>query len=80
MGVCRKSPRTHFGTPVYMGGIHLEGLSILWSILKYLSIVVLFVLIRNTNPRVRIDQAVKFFWGPVTLIALIGFVLAYFGL
>ncbi|MFC1490202.1 respiratory chain complex I subunit 1 family protein [Candidatus Latescibacterota bacterium] len=63
-----------------MGGIHLEGLSILWSILKYVGIVVLIVLIRNTNPRVRVDQAMKFFWGPVTLIALAGFALAYIGL
>ncbi|MFC1539824.1 respiratory chain complex I subunit 1 family protein, partial [Candidatus Latescibacterota bacterium] len=63
-----------------MGGINLEGLSILWSLLKYVGIVVLIVLIRNTNPRVRIDQIVKFFWGPITLLALVGLVLAYFGL
>jgi NADH-quinone oxidoreductase subunit H len=63
-----------------MGGIHLEGLSILWAILKYVGIIVLIVLIRNTNPRVRIDQALRFFWGPVTLLALVGLALAYVGL
>jgi NADH-quinone oxidoreductase subunit H len=29
---------------------------------KYVLIVVLIILIKNTNPRVRIDQAMKFFW------------------
>lgn len=69
-----------FMVALLLGGIHLQGLSILWSILKYVLIVVLIVLIRNTNPRVRIDQAVRFFWGPVTVLALAGLVLAYWGL
>jgi len=69
-----------FMVSLLMGGIHLQGLSILWSLLKYVSIVVLIVLIRNTNPRVRIDQAMKFFWGPVTILAIIGLVLAFLGL
>jgi hypothetical protein len=29
---------------------------------------------------VRIDQAVRFFWGPVTVLAIIGMVLAIVGL
>jgi len=62
-----------------MGGIRLEGLSILWGILKYVVIIVLVVLIRNTNPRIRVDQALKFFWGPVTVLAIVGLVLAYWG-
>ncbi len=69
-----------FMVTLLMGGIRLEGLSILWSVLKYVVIIVLIVLIRNTNPRVRIDQAVKFFWGPMTVLALVGLVLSYFGL
>ena len=68
-----------FMITLLMGGIHLQGISILWSVLKYLSIVVLIVLIRNTNPRVRIDHAVKFFWGPMTILAIIGLVLAFWG-
>ena len=69
-----------FMVALLMGGIHLQGLSILWGILKYIVIVVLIVLIRNTNPRIRIDQAVKFFWGPVTILALAGLVLSFWGL
>lgn len=64
---------------LYFGGVGsgLEGM--LRSILQYLMILVLIVLIKNTNPRVRIDQAMRFFWGPVTLLAASSAVLAYFG-
>jgi NADH-quinone oxidoreductase subunit H len=46
---------------------------------KYVLLLVIIILIRNTNPRVRIDQALKFFWGPVTLLAIIAVVLALLG-
>jgi len=46
------------------------------GILKYVGLVVVVVLIRNTAPRLRIDQAVKFFWGPVTAVALLAAALA----
>jgi len=69
-----------FMVALLLGGIRLQGLLILWSILKYLVIVVLIVLIRNTNPRLRIDQAMKLFWGPVTILAIIGLLLAFWGL
>ena len=68
-----------FMVTLLMGGIHLQGISILWSVLKYVGIIVLIVLIRNTNPRVRIDHAVKFFWGPLTILAVIGLVLGIYG-
>ncbi len=35
---------------------------LVWSICKYVLVLVLLILIKNTNPRVRIDQAMKFFW------------------
>jgi NADH-quinone oxidoreductase subunit H len=58
----------------------LTGWGILYTIVKYVIIVTIIVLIKNTNPRVRIDQAVRFFWGPVTVLAIIGMVLAIVGL
>jgi NADH-quinone oxidoreductase subunit H len=61
------------------GGIQFRGFSILWGIVQYLFIIVLVVLIRNTNPRVRIDQAMKFFWGPMTILAIVGLALAFWG-
>jgi NADH-quinone oxidoreductase subunit H len=51
----------------------------LWFALKYVIILTLIILIKNTNPRIRIDQAVRFFWGPVTVVAAIGFILALLG-
>ncbi|MBT8071953.1 MAG: NADH-quinone oxidoreductase subunit H [Gammaproteobacteria bacterium] len=47
---------------------------LLWFVLVALTIV-----LRNTTPRVRIDQAVRFFWGPVSLVALLAAVLAWLG-
>lgn len=65
---------------LYLGGIDLSsGMGILWVVIKYVIILTLIILIKNTNPRIRIDQAVRFFWGPVTALAAIGFVLALTG-
>jgi len=64
---------------LFMGGVKFVGISILWSILKFVVLLVLIILIRNTNPRVRIDQAVKFFWYPMTFLAVIAVILALLG-
>lgn len=64
---------------VFIGGLRFDGIHLLYGGLKYIGLVVLMTLIRNTNPRVRIDQAVKFFWGPVTIIAIIAIILALLG-
>lgn len=56
-----------------------KDISPLFLVIKYTAILVLIILIKNTNPRLRIDQALRFFWGPVTLLALISVVLALFG-
>ncbi len=64
---------------LYFGGIAFNAEAFIKNILQYLSILVVIVVIKNTNPRVRIDQAVRFFWGPVTILALISAALAYCG-
>lgn len=64
---------------IFMGGWRLEGIHILNGILKYVGLVALITVIRNTNPRVRIDQAVRFFWGPMTAIAIVAVALALLG-
>ena len=46
---------------------------------KVLLVVVIFVLVKNTNPRVRIDQAMRFLWGPATGAAILALVLASLG-
>ena len=45
--------------------------------LKLLLLVTVVVLIRNTAPRLRIDQAMKFLWGPATLGAVLALALAW---
>ncbi|MFN3873167.1 MAG: complex I subunit 1 family protein [Ignavibacterium sp.] len=64
---------------LFWGGFNFNGIEILWSVLKYLLIVVLMIIIKNTNPRVRIDTALNFFWKYATPLTLIAIVLAVFG-
>lgn len=70
-----------FLAAVFCGGIRfdLNGLSWLLGLLKYVGLVVVIVLVRNTAPRVRTDQALKFFWGPATIAALAAVALAFAG-
>jgi formate hydrogenlyase subunit 4 len=46
------------------------------SALKYVGVLVVFILVRNTNPRVRIDQAMRFFLGPMTALAVLALIVA----
>jgi NADH-quinone oxidoreductase subunit H len=46
---------------------------------KYIALLVIIILIKNTNPRLRIDQSLRFFWGPVTILAVIAVVAAILG-
>lgn len=50
------------------------------SILKYVLMLVLIILIENTNPRLKINQAVKFFWFGLFPIGIIGIILGVLGL
>ena len=56
------------------------GIASWFAILKLLLFVVLIILIKNTNPRLRIDQSLKFFWIGLMPLAVLGIVLAFFGL
>lgn len=69
-----------FVMTVFMGGVTLSFPAIIPGILKYVLLLVLIVVIRNTNPRVRIDQAVRFFWGPMTVLGIAAVALAFLGL
>ena len=47
---------------VFIGGLRLDGIHLLYGVLKYIGLV-----------------AVKFFWGPMTIIAIIAIILALLG-
>jgi len=57
-----------------------KDLSLGFLILKYLLLVILIILLKNTNPRLRIEQVLKFFWGPLSFLGIIAIILALLGL
>ena len=72
--------------PVYFATLFLGGLADAgsgWGWLafagKYVAVLVLIVLIRNTNPRLRIDQTVRLFWYGLAPAAALAMVLAALG-
>lgn len=70
-----------FIVSLYLGGTEINSFgNFLVFVIKYLVMVLLITLIRNTNPRLRIDQALKFFWGWFTLLGILGIILTITGL
>ncbi|MCX5709698.1 MAG: NADH-quinone oxidoreductase subunit H [Candidatus Omnitrophica bacterium] len=53
--------------------------SLLFMVLKYIGLLFFIVLVKNTNPRVRIDQALGFFWKVPTFMAVASVILALVG-
>jgi NADH-quinone oxidoreductase subunit H len=64
---------------VFLGGFGTVGWPLVAGIGKYVLVLVLLILIKNTNPRLRIDQAMKFFWVYCGLILAIAIILATMG-
>ncbi len=62
-----------------MNGMN-PGINIVWAVLKILGVVLLLVLIKNTNPRVKIKQASGFFLVWMNLVVVVALVLIAFGL
>jgi NADH-quinone oxidoreductase subunit H len=69
-----------FVAEIFFRGLTFTGIHILWSILKVVLVLVLMILIRNTNPRVKISQAMRFFLLWMNLLVIAGLVLHYLGL
>lgn len=63
-----------FIIPVFAAVLFLGG-----NFLSIIAVLVLIILIRNTNPRVRIDQAIKFFWRRCLIFSIFAAVLATIG-
>jgi len=64
---------------LFLGGIGTSGWSLVGGIGKYVLVLVLVILIKNTNPRVRIDQAMRFFWFTCGTVLVAAVILAILG-
>lgn len=64
---------------LFLGGFQVSARGLLYGLLKLIGLVAVITVIRNTNPRVRIDHAVRFFWGPMTILAVMAVGLAFWG-
>ena len=66
-----------FVVTVFWGGFSCASwAAALASAGKYVLVLVVLTLVRNTNPRVRIDQALRFFWFYLTPLALLALILS----
>lgn len=64
---------------MFLGGFGTANWSLVGGIGKYVLILVLSILIKNTNPRMRIDQAMKFFWVYCGITLVVAVILATIG-
>jgi NADH-quinone oxidoreductase subunit H len=67
---------------LFVGAVNWQQtwLNLFWAALIYIGILLFVTLVRNTNPRLRIDQIMKFFWVKVTPFAVLAVILAFLGL
>jgi len=68
-----------FIATIFFGGFNFEAWNIVLSVFKILVLVFLITLIRNTNPRVKIKSAMKFFLVWMNLLAIASIILAVIG-
>jgi NADH-quinone oxidoreductase subunit H len=66
-----------FLMPCFLVTVFWGGLTSWWAILKLLAVVVLIILIKNTNPRFKIGHALRFFWFILGALGIAAVVLAF---
>lgn len=69
-----------FVLPIFVLTLFTKTVWTPWVILWYLLTLVFIILVKNTNPRLRIDQALKFFLLPALGLSIVGIILAAVGL
>jgi NADH-quinone oxidoreductase subunit H len=69
-----------YSLPLFLVILFLGGDLSWWFItIKYIALLVVMILIKNTNPRLRIDQAMRFFWSLPLVLAALAVILAILG-
>ncbi len=66
-----------FLMPCFLVTVFWGGLASWWAILKLLAIAVLIILIKNTNPRFKIEHALRFFWFILGALGIAAVILAF---
>lgn len=64
---------------LFLGGAPPTLVGFAGGLVKFAALIALSTVIRNTNPRLRIDQALRLFWGPITALAVAAVLLALGG-
>jgi NADH-quinone oxidoreductase subunit H len=65
---------------LFLGSIPQTTLALLWFSLKVLGVIVVLIVIKVTHARLRLDQALSFFWGKLFVVAILAVILASIGL
>lgn len=65
---------------MFLGGIEQTPLSLLAFLLKFLGILVISIVVKITHARLKLDQALRLFWGKILIAALAAIILALVGL
>lgn len=66
-----------FLMPCFLVTVFWGGLASLWAIPELLFVWVLVILIKNTNPRFKIDHALRFFWFILGALGIVAVALAF---
>ena len=66
-----------FLLPCFLVTVFWGGLADGWAILKFLAVAVLVILIKNTNPRFKIEHALRFFWFILGALGIAAVILAF---
>lgn len=64
---------------LFLGATTGTPLSIIGFVLKLLAVLALIILVKATHARLRLDQALRLFWGRIFVLAVVGVVLAVVG-
>ncbi len=65
---------------MFLGGIEQTPLSLLGFLLKFLAILTVCILVKITHARLKLDQALRLFWGKIMIASLAAIILALIGL
>ncbi|MFC1501936.1 respiratory chain complex I subunit 1 family protein [bacterium] len=64
---------------LFLGGVRFSIPGIAIALAEFFIILFLIIILKSTHPRLRIDQAIRFFWWRLTPVALVGLILALIG-